>query len=161
MAPCQLIEVKIGEVKTGRNDDVLQTTLGSCVGIAVLWPANNVYGLAHCLLPEAPVATSTIGAKYVDQAVLSLFYLMKLKPEHFGEITVHIAGGANMFAQLNRKDTHIGSKNTEAAERIFAHHDIDIARKRTGGVQARRMIVRCKDATVTVKTLDNRSTGKK
>jgi chemotaxis protein CheD len=38
----------------GSGDDVLRATLGSCVGIGLLWRERAIYGLAHCLLPEAP-----------------------------------------------------------------------------------------------------------
>ena len=46
--------VKIGELRRGRTGEVLKTTLGSCVGIAILWKARGRYALAHCLLAESP-----------------------------------------------------------------------------------------------------------
>lgn len=70
--------VGIGEVVIGRTNAVLKATLGSCVGIAFFWNKGGVCGLAHCLLPESPKSVLSIGVRYVDQAVPSLFALMQL-----------------------------------------------------------------------------------
>lgn len=48
------IQVHMCAIGIGGGEDVLRTTLGSCVGIGLLWRARGIYGLAHCLLPEAP-----------------------------------------------------------------------------------------------------------
>ncbi|MEJ0004348.1 MAG: chemotaxis protein CheD [Pararobbsia sp.] len=47
------VVVRIGEAKAASHG-VLKATLGSCVGIGLLWRARQRCALAHCLLPESP-----------------------------------------------------------------------------------------------------------
>ena len=49
------IQVHMCALAIGQGNDVLRATLGSCVGIGLLWRERAIYGLAHCLLPDAPV----------------------------------------------------------------------------------------------------------
>lgn len=49
-----IIRVRIGQLAVERRPVILKATLGSCVGVAMLWHERGVYGLAHCLLPTAP-----------------------------------------------------------------------------------------------------------
>jgi len=53
----------------------LKTTLGSCVGIILADRQNEVYGLAHVMLPEKSPGDQTVG-KYADSAVPALASLM-------------------------------------------------------------------------------------
>lgn len=145
------IHVKIGEIKTGRAGDILKATLGSCVGIAIIWKEKNIAGLAHCLLPQSPVPLNEIGAKYVNQAVASLKALLKITPENVHEVCVFIAGGGNMMAQLTNKNTdHIGIQNIKAARENlklsgFAYKELEV-----GGDEGRQMIVDCDSGTVSI-----------
>lgn len=148
------IHVKIAEVKIGKNGDILKATLGSCVGIAFLWKAKAVFGLAHCLLPEANTPTTLIGAKYVSQAVPSLMAILKIKPENVKEIEVHIAGGGNMMPQLSRSNTdHIGIQNIAAAKKYLEMYGFKIRSADTGGEEGRQIILDCTTETVSVSKL--------
>ena len=69
------INVHIGEVKIATSDTILRALLGSCVGVAILWPERNIFGLAHCLLARSPDKEFKVGARYVDQAIYSLLSL--------------------------------------------------------------------------------------
>ncbi|MDD4976848.1 MAG: chemotaxis protein CheD [Bacteriovorax sp.] len=145
------IHVNIGEVKVGKNGDLLKTILGSCVGIAFVWKNKGLFGLAHCLLPEANESTFLIGAKYVSQAVPSLIALLKVRPENIKEIEVFIAGGANMMSQLARQNVdHIGLQNLAAAKKYlelngFKFREIDV-----GGEEGRQMLIDCTSGQVSV-----------
>lgn len=145
------IHVKIGEVKVGRSGDVLKATLGSCVGIAFLWKEKDIFGLAHCLLPEAYEPSSTIGAKFVSQAVPSLIALLKIKQENIGDIEVHIAGGGNMMAQLARPNVdHVGALNAEAAKKCLLQYGFKIKSADLGGDEGRQIYVDCARSSVNV-----------
>lgn len=148
------IHVKIAEVKIGHPGDVLKATLGSCVGIAFIWRAKELFGLAHCLLPEAKVASTLIGAKFVSQAVPSLMALLKIKPENIKEIEVHIAGGGNMMSQLSRQNIdHIGTQNITAAEKYLEMNGFRIRSADVGGEEGRQMILDCTSGKVLVSKL--------
>jgi chemotaxis protein CheD len=145
------IHVKIGEVKVGKHGDLLKTTLGSCVGIAFVWKLKGIFGLAHCLLPEAYEPSSIISAKFVSQAVPSLIALLKVKPENSKEVEVYIAGGANMMSQLARKDVdHIGILNLSAAKKYLVLNGFKFREIDVGGEEGRQMLIDCTSGQVSV-----------
>lgn len=142
------------EVKVGRPGDLLRATLGSCVGIAFLWKAKEVYGLAHCLLPEAKEQTMLVGAKFVSQAVPSLIALLKMSPDDYKDIEVFIAGGGNMMDQLSRENvSHIGQQNIDAAKKYLIKYGLKFKELDVGGVEGRQMFVDCSSGHVTVSRL--------
>ncbi|MGZ3773911.1 MAG: chemotaxis protein CheD [Pseudobdellovibrionaceae bacterium] len=138
------IQVKIGEIKIGHSGDILRATLGSCVGIAMLWKKKNIFGLAHCLLPESPQKIGTLGAKFVSQAVPSMMTLLEIMEEDVNEIEVHVAGGGNMMAQLLvRHNNHIGILNAQAAQKYLNQYGFKIHKMDVGGDEGRQMCVNC------------------
>ncbi|WP_175772532.1 hypothetical protein [Paraburkholderia phenazinium] len=52
MTEAREIQVHMCAIGIGQGHDVLRATLGSCVGIGLLWRERAIYGLAHCLLPD-------------------------------------------------------------------------------------------------------------
>jgi chemotaxis protein CheD len=138
------IHVSIGEVKTGTGEDVLMTSLGSCVGIAFIWQKKNLYGLAHCLLPEAPDKASIISARFVSQAVPSLLSLMEIDPRQHREISAVIAGGGNMTAPKDSDPKNlIGTLNAVAAEKYLMAAGIEVVHKDLGGDYGRKLYIYC------------------
>lgn len=150
------IHVKIGEVKTGRGRTVLKTTLGSCVGICLVWKERNHFGLAHCLLPELPAPTSQIGAKYVDQAVPSLLAMMKAKPADYPRIKAIVVGGGNMISAKQGEQEHIGTMNAKAAIRTLKALGIHVAHQETGGEEATQFSIDCATGEYTVSRIAKR-----
>lgn len=152
------IYVKIGEVKVGHKGDILKATLGSCIGIAFIWKKKQIYGLAHCLLPETHENTFLIGAKFVNQAIKSLIALLKIKEESFPELEVHIAGGGNMMGDIVRKEgTHIGNLNIEAVRKYLKEYKLKIKSEDLGGLSGRQIILDCSKETIQVITLSKDS----
>ena len=99
-------------------------------------------GLAHCLLPENPEKSFAISGRYVDQAVASLFALMKIEKENVNEIEVVFVGGGNMTnpnAQDNSK--LIGGQNLQVAERGLKEKGMTIMFMENGGCQGRKIII--------------------
>src|SRR4051794_13058486 len=87
----------IGDAKIGRGDSILRATLGSCIGIGLIWRNQGRCALAHCLLAEAPIQTFEIGAKYVSQAIPSLLRLLKIEKASYWELETVVTGGAQML----------------------------------------------------------------
>ncbi len=138
------IHVHISEVKIGREGDVLCALLGSCLGIALLWKRKKIYGLAHCLLPEASTTVFSLGARYVSQAVPSLIALMHIKKEEYKEIEAVIVGGGNMTNPTHSKNTElVGFANMQAAKKYLQERGIAISYENTGGVEGRKISVFC------------------
>lgn len=159
----QLINVHIGGVKTGTGDQQLHTILGSCIGIALLWPKRGTYGLAHCLLPKAPAGVieemntehqakrrkgtqdqgdKHNGGKYVDQAIESLTRLMSITD--YRDIRAVVAGGANM-TQPNHvtPEKLVGYQNACSALEGLRLRKIIVVHEDTGGHVGRKMSISC------------------
>lgn len=145
--PC--VHVRIGQLALGRAPTILKATLGSCVGVAFLWRERALFGLAHCLLPNAPDPTSELGARYVDQAIVSLLRLMEAGPQHHGQIEACLAGGGNM-TQAGGRRPHVGQLNSEAALQLLKQQRIKILSADLGGFHARQMLLDCATASVSV-----------
>ncbi|RFU46850.1 hypothetical protein D0B32_15590 [Paraburkholderia sp. DHOC27] len=156
----------------GSGADVLRATLGSCVGIGVLWRERGLYGLAHCLLPEAPghaashassqVANQSqahsqpaaIGAKYVTQAIPSLLSLMQIQRSSYRELEVVLAGGANMVHYV-RRPSHapIGEQNFRTAQRLLDALGVRIVHTDVGGESGRQLLIDCRQHSFVVKKI--------
>ncbi len=138
------IHVKIAEVKTGSNGDLLKATLGSCVGIAFVWKERNICGLAHCFLPETETDQHLVGAKYVNQAILSLMKLMDIKKIDVRKIEVYIAGGGNMMNRLLKSNnSQVGKFNAEAAIKYLDYYGFRIKDSMIGSPSGSKILVNC------------------
>ncbi|GAB3443396.1 chemotaxis protein CheD [Massilia solisilvae] len=148
-----LVHVRIGQLAIGHSPTILKATLGSCIGVALLWRARGVYGLAHCLLPLAPDASIGHGrARYVDQAVISLLDAMGAMAEHHAEIEAHLAGGGNMMQRTPAagRVLPVGQLNIEAAQRVLEAHGIKVHSADLAGFHARQIQVDCASGSVKV-----------
>ncbi len=128
--------IRMGELAVARNDGVLRTLLGSCIGLALYDRQRKVGGLAHVVLPEARGETDKPG-KFVDTAIPTLMQDMKKLAGGAIEPTARLVGGANMFA-TNVVEA-IGKQNIEASERILEALGIPIVGRHCGGERGRRM----------------------
>lgn len=136
------INVHIGEVKVARNGEILKTILGSCVGIAFIWKERKICGLAHCLLAEAPTPSFSITGRFVNQAIPSLIAMMKIRPEHFKEIQVIVAGGGNMTQPgAKNVDKLVGSTNFETAMSVLRKLGIEPIRTDQAQEDGRKMTI--------------------
>ena len=139
--------IRIGEWAVAKDDGVLRTLLGSCIGLALYDRAHKVAGLAHVVLPRSQGATDTPG-KFVDTAVPVLLREMKRLAGRGIVPTARIVGGANMFAtDLVRT---IGQQNIEASEKVLGRMGIPIVGRHCGGEQGRRMSVNTQSGLITI-----------
>jgi chemotaxis protein CheD len=145
--------VRIGEICIGKSDDLLKATLGSCVGIAFFWQEKRVIGLAHCLLPETQSPQNQIGAKYVNQAIISIISMMKIQPDNVSEIKALLVGGGCMTPVSKNNQKHIGVLNIEAARKYIAETGIKIFFEDVGGNEGRQIEIDCHDESFKVKKI--------
>lgn len=138
------VQVRMCEVRTGQGNDILRATLGSCVGIGLLWRDRGIYGLAHCLLPESPQPDTGNGAKYVTDAVPSLLSMMEITASRMGQVEAVIAGGACMVQhQTPPRHGLIGEQNTRMAQRLIAATGIRVVHVDVGGECGRQLLIDC------------------
>ncbi len=149
------IHVKIAEVHTGTEGQVLKAILGSCIGIAFIWKKKKLCGLAHCLLPETEQNQHILGAKHVNQAIISLMKIMEIKKSDVGEIEVYLAGAGNMMNQiLKSKSSQVGKSNEEAARKYLAYYGFKVTEEKLGFNTGSKITVNCTDYTVTFDQLE-------
>ncbi|RDU97608.1 chemotaxis protein CheD [Trinickia dinghuensis] len=160
MTAARDIHVRMGEIAIGRGPDLLRATLGSCVGIAMLWRERDVYGLAHCLLPgdgqagsRRCAANGDTSARYVTDAVPCLLRLMNITAEARRSIEVVLAGGASMMAPARAtKYGAIGDQNVRMACGLLASLGMSIVHADVGGEHGRQLIVDCVGHNYAVRT---------
>ncbi|MBU6260680.1 MAG: chemotaxis protein CheD [Burkholderiales bacterium] len=146
------VTVRMGQLALGRAPTILKATLGSCVGIALVWRERGLCALAHSLLPRAPAADLPGGARYVDQAIDSMLRLMQATPAHGARIEAHLAGGANMSrrAAAASRTPMVGRLNVEALLAELAARRIEVRSRDLGGDRARQVRLDCASGTLSV-----------
>ncbi|MBB5356931.1 chemotaxis protein CheD [Rhodanobacter sp. ANJX3] len=149
------VHVKMCEVRSGSAPQVLRSTLGSCVGIGLLWRERDLYALAHCLLPESAVRAEQLSAKYVTDAIPSLLRLIGAEPSHYHQLEAVIAGGAYMMHHL-RPALYgmIGELNTRMAQRLLAEAGIRVVHTDIGGTSGRQLSIHCETRQYVVRTFE-------
>jgi chemotaxis protein CheD len=142
-----LQHVGMGQLGVGMPGQQLQALLGSCIGIGFLWKNGPCCGLAHCLLPEAPGADSSLGApnaRYVSQAVPSLLRLMGVREADYADIDVVLAGGASMFGPDNGQGRlQVGRQNVAAAQKYLDQCGLHVSFCALGGRHGRQLLIDC------------------
>ncbi|QKY09281.1 chemotaxis protein CheD [Janthinobacterium lividum] len=137
-----LHHVGMGQLSVGTHGEQLQALLGSCIGIGFIWKNGPCCGLAHCLLPEAPGTDSSLGARYVSQAVPSLLRMMGVRQADYADIEVVLAGGASMFGPRNGR-LQVGRQNAEAAQKYLGQCGLSVSFCALGGRHGRQLLIDC------------------
>lgn len=154
MTPANEHHAQIGQVKIGRPGEYLHALLGSCIGIGVLHPDEQVYGLAHCLLSKSPEPLKKIGARHVDQAIFSLMKLMDIHEENRRRVNIFIAGGGNMTREADASpDKLVGSVNAEFAKKVLREKRLRLIHEEVGGCNARKVIIDCATGEFEIKSI--------
>lgn len=141
-----IIRVPMGGLTFGAAPDVLETLLGSCVGIAMWDERSGCGGLAHTVLPEAQGKAASLGM-FVDTAVLELKKRLLEKGASPYSLRAKLAGGAIMFG--NETET-VGKMNCEAALHHLEEQKIRVVAEHLGGYQGRIIRFSLKDWSVEV-----------
>jgi len=137
----------MGELAVSRDQGVLRTLLGSCVGLALYDRRWRVAGLAHAVLPVARGNDGPPG-KFVDTAVPALIDAMRSAAGRRLDLTARLAGGANMFATETTRT--IGTLNLEAAEAALAAVGVPVTARHCGGARGRRLSLDAATGVITI-----------
>ncbi len=148
-----IINVSMADLKVAETPDILQTTLGSCIGIAIYDRGNNIGGLAHIMLPVNNNGDPN-KAKYADSAISELLRKLTSKGVDKGELIAKIAGGAKMF-DTNKKISHfmeIGLRNEEAVREGLKREGVRLIAADTGNNYGRNIQFEIATGRITVKS---------
>ena len=128
-----LINVGVAQIRTAKEQTVLRTILGSCVGVCIFDRMKKIGGLAHILLP-LDTANGTIPEKYADTAIPLLVQMLIKEGAKKEYLSAKIAGGASMFKfEPNVALGQIGDRNVEEAKKALEKLKIPILEEDTGG----------------------------
>ncbi len=150
------IYIGIGEIATSKNpDQVLVTSLGSCVAVIMLAPGICAAGMAHVALPSSSVNVEQSRVKpgyYADTGIPRLLTEMdKLSGGKRGRLLVKLVGGANIMDPNSTFD--IGKRNVLAIKKILWENRLGVLVEDIGEDISRNVRVSINTGKVVVKTL--------
>ncbi len=134
-----IVKVMLGQHKiSGRVDEMLVTTLGSCVAACIRDPVAVIGGMNHFLLPEVPDGTSdsdNAAARYGSVAMELLINHILAQGGRRSRLEVKVFGGAKVI------DTSldIGAKNADFVLSYLRREGLSLVGQDLGGAAARRI----------------------
>lgn len=145
MSPPEIKEIKeikvlIGQVHLTRPPHVLQSVLGSCIGLVIYDPEIRLAGMAHILLPDSGgKPPGALCGKYGDHAVSCLIEGLTSRGAGLRRLRAKMAGGARMFDRALDYRRDIGASNSLAVEEALQRAGIPLVAKDVGGSLGRRV----------------------
>ena len=135
------VRVGIGDSRVGGPEDAFRVTLGSCVGLALVWPEERRFGIAHVLLPESGVGVSKgPPSRYADTVVPYLLECLDVPRSRRRQVEAYMAGGASMFSS-GAQQNNVGEKNRTLLRQSLLRHRIRLRGEDVGGEQPRQLVV--------------------
>lgn len=133
--------VGIGESAVGGPGDRFRVTLGSCVGVCLVWPRRSRFAVAHVLLPSSRdgVEGDAPPSRFADSVVPHLLHMLG-DPGRRRELVAYVAGGSTQFAVAS-SGASVGELNREALARSLAAHRIRVVASDLGGEVPRQLVV--------------------
>jgi len=128
------IKVNMGELKTGKNSDLLAALgVGSCIIVVCYDRLRPVAAMLHGILPERPHNRKEgIENKYLDAGIENMVKAMIKEGVNLKDMQAKIFGGAKMFDVKNETET-IGERNIKKAKECLASKGIVLIGEDTGG----------------------------
>jgi chemotaxis protein CheD len=150
------IYIGVGEIAVSSNpNNVLVTSLGSCVAVIMLAPNICGAGMAHIALPASSVNAEQAHTKpgyYADTGIPKLLTAMdRLHGGKRGRLLVKLVGGANIMDPNSTFD--IGKRNVLAIKKILWENRLGVLVEDLGEDISRNVRVRVDTGQVSVKTL--------
>lgn len=139
------LNLQPGQLYLARSPMILQTILGSCVGVT-FWSARLGAGaLCHGVLPRSPQdwppgSSLADGHRYVDFSIRYLARQFDSIGAQRQELEVKLFGGADVLPTpgIGGKTT-VGAQNCEAALEVLAEEGLSVAASDLRGVRGRRI----------------------
>ena len=150
----RLINVGIADLKVGRENDLLRTILGSCVGICLHDKVNFVGGLSHILLPESGDGSASLPKKYANTAIPMLIETMVEYGANRKNLTAKLVGGAQvLFFAKASIISEIGVNNIKKVKEILSDLNINVIAEDLGGDFGRTIEFSVNSGIVRIKSM--------
>lgn len=149
LAPCQMYV-------TDRQDEVLETVLGSCVAACIRDPVAGVAGLNHFMLPltEQPRTRDVMATlRYGNHAMDMLIERLVRVGARLDRLEIKVFGGANVMTGPT-----VGEANATWVLRYLEARNLPIAARHLGGVLPRSLHYFPATGVVLMQQIDSKNT---
>jgi len=146
--------VDISDLKISDNEnDILVTySLGSCVGVSLYDPVENIGGLIHCMLPLSKVDREKARKNpymFVDTGLSKMIQEMYDRGAKKKNLVAKLAGGARL---LDKKNIfNVGERNIVIVRKVLWKNDILIKGMDIGGAISRTVRLYMETGKTTVR----------
>ncbi|MCD6319697.1 MAG: HDOD domain-containing protein [Candidatus Desulfofervidaceae bacterium] len=128
---------------------VIETYLGSCIGVALYDPIAQVGGMAHIVLPEGNKdKEANAPAKYARSGIPYLIEEMLKKGATREHLEAKIAGGASIVQDTG---INVGQRNIAKVREVLSQENIPVLEEDVGGNFGRVFRLYIKDGSVEVR----------
>lgn len=132
--------VGIGEYRLGGPEDAFRVTLGSCVGVCLLWSKQSRFAVAHVLLPRrSDAGEGARRSRTADTVIPFLLQELGVTNER-RQVCAYVAGGGVMY-ETEGENEPVGSSNQRVLLASLEEHRIRVAKTDLGGSSPRQLVV--------------------
>lgn len=144
--------VNMGQIRSLKNQGVLTTVgLGSCVGVTLYDAHAKIGVMGHIFLPkQRPNDSNASPGKYADTGIPAMIEEAISLGARKVRLVAKLAGGANLFSNLNPNSISIGEQNVIAVKEHLAAAGVPISGQAVKGNYGRKMRFSIIDGVVTV-----------
>lgn len=129
------IRVPMAGIVASSAPSVLETLLGSCVGIALWCQETRQGALAHVMLSDSLGCTKQPG-RFVDTAIPEMLDQLAKNGARRRAIVAKVCGGSNMFKAASSAH-EVGRKNIDKACELLRLQKLPILAQHVGGTSGR------------------------
>jgi len=146
--------LKIGEIASGTDGDIVKTVLGSCIGLCLFDEERKAGGMVHIMLPDGSEdERGRQPGKFAVSAVDALVASVLGKGCRKDRLKAKITGGASMFFKEGHVASNmmVGLRNHEIVVKRLANLEIPTVFEDIGGTTGRNVTFACGTGELTVR----------
>jgi chemotaxis protein CheD len=150
-----LVGVADMKISSSKEDEIVTYALGSCLGITVYDPVEQIGAMVHVMLPSAnidPVKAEANPCMFVDSGVKKLFLDTYKAGAARSRLIVTAAGGACANGLEQDDYFQIGKRNVTILRNLLWKNGIILKNCDFGGNLARTMSLNIKSGEVLIRT---------
>ena len=154
-------KVKLGEHYVTRNDELILTTLGSCIAACVRDPETGIGGMNHFMLPLTNKEVHEVdwgqrgkasdATRYGNFAMEHLINTILKNGGRRVNLRAKVFGGGKVLKQMS----DVGRKNTEFVMNYLKLEDIPVESSDVGSFYPRKVLFEPSSGRAFVKRLNN------
>jgi len=140
------------KISDNENDILVTYSLGSCVGVTLYDPKENIGGLIHCMLPLSKVDRDKARKNpfmFVDTGLMKMLQDMYERGAKKKNLVAKLAGGAKLLDKNNI--FNVGERNIVVVRKILWKNDILIKGMDVGGSKSRTVRLYMESGRTTVR----------